>query len=439
MFAYYLKLAWNSIRRNPILSLLMVTAIALGIGASMTTLTVNYLMSADPIPHKSDRLFYVRLDSWSPHEPFDDDYPTEPPDQMTWTEATNLMAGKKAFRQTALASTGAVVEPPDQDGKPFMASVRLAFSDFFPMFDAPFQYGSGWESSSDENREYVVVINQATNERIFGGENSVGRTLRVAGKNFRVVGVLHEWVLVPRFYDVTTGAFDEVEDVFMPFYMKEELELSNGGNTNCWKSPDGEGFQAFLKSECINFQMWAELPTDADKQAFMDHLEGYVLEQKRFGRFPRDVNNSLLNVMEWMENQQVVADDAQIMMWLSFMFLLVCLLNTIGLLLSKFSGKAPEIALRRAVGASKGDLFIQHLVETACIGLVGGIAGLGLAVLGLEGIKTLYGEFVQNLVGLDMTMVGVALLLALLSSIVAGIYPTWRACNIAPAGQLKTQ
>ncbi|MFT6993195.1 MAG: putative ABC transport system permease protein, partial [Paraglaciecola sp.] len=53
MFGYYIKLALKSVKRNPILSLLMITAIALGIGASMTTITVNYLMSADPIPHKS--------------------------------------------------------------------------------------------------------------------------------------------------------------------------------------------------------------------------------------------------------------------------------------------------------------------------------------------------------------------------------------------------
>lgn len=437
MFSYYLRLAFKSMKRNPILSALMITAIALGIGASMTTITVNYLMSANPIPHKSDQLYYVQLDSWSPHEPANE--PNEPPDQITWTDATNLMANKKAFRQSAIASSGAVVEPTEQDQKPFTASIRLAFSDFFPMFDVPFLYGSGWSAESDEKRELVAVISKATNDKVFGGGNSVGNTMRIAGENFRIIGVLDDWLLVPRFYDVTTGAFSETEEIFMPFYLKQDLELTNSGNTNCWKPPEGEGFAAFLQSECVNFQMWAELPTAADKAEFMDFLNSYALEQKALGRFPRELNNRLSNVMEWMENQEVVADDAQIMMWLSFMFLLVCLLNTIGLLLAKFTGKSAEIGLRRAVGASRTDLFLQHLVETACIGIAGGILGLGLAFLGLEGIKTLYGEFVQNLVGLDFTMVVSALLLALVSSILAGMYPTWRACNIAPASQLKSQ
>jgi putative ABC transport system permease protein len=62
MFAYYTRLAVRSFRRNKILTALMVVAIALGIGASMTTLTVFHVLSGDPIPGKSDQLFYVQID-----------------------------------------------------------------------------------------------------------------------------------------------------------------------------------------------------------------------------------------------------------------------------------------------------------------------------------------------------------------------------------------
>ena len=438
MFAYYLKLAFKSFKRNPILSSLMVAAIALGIGASITTITVNYLMSADPIPNKSHQLHYVQVDSWDPNQESDDGS-NDPPTQLTWTEATNLMAANKATRQSAMAKSGGIIQPANDDSKPFEASIRLAFSDFFVMFETPFLYGSAWDDDADKNRELVVVLTRKINDKVFGGENSVGQNFIMRGKTFRVVGVLDNWQPVPKFYDVNNGAFDESEEVFMPFYLKEELELPNWGNTNCWKSPEGDGFKAFLQSECVNFQMWVELPGENDKSEYMDFLNNYVADQKTLGRFPRPLNNRLHNVVEWMENQEVVAEDAQIMMWLSFMFLLVCLLNTIGLLLAKFTGKSAEIGLRRAVGASKGDIFIQHLVETACIGLAGGLAGLGLAILGLQGVKSLYGDFVDNLAALDTVMVLIALLLALISSIAAGLYPTWRACNIAPASQLKSQ
>jgi putative ABC transport system permease protein len=438
MFTYYLRLALKSIKRNPILSALMVTAIALGIGSSMTTITVNYLMSSDPIPEKSAQLFHVQVDSWDPNEPYNEGN-DNPPSQLTWTEATNLMQAKKALRQTAIAKSGGIIQPESEDEKPFEASIRLTFADFFSMFNTPFLYGSGWDEQADLNRDLVIVLTKQVNDQVFGGINSVGKNIVMAGKNFRVVGVLDNWQPVPKFYDIENGAFDEPEQVFMPFLLKEELELPNWGNTNCWKSPEGEGFKAFLQSECVNFQVWVELPTQQDKGNYMDFLNNYVEEQKTFGRFPRPLNNRLLNVVEWMENQEVVDDDAQIMLWLSFMFLAVCLLNTIGLLLAKFTGKAAEIGLRRAVGASKTDLFLQHLVETALIGLFGGILGLGFALIGLEGIKLLYGDFVNNLATLDLTLVVIGLTLALVSSIAAGLYPTWRACNIAPASQLKSQ
>ncbi|MEM7002181.1 MAG: ABC transporter permease, partial [Pseudomonadota bacterium] len=62
MFSYYLRLALLSMRKNAVLSSLMVIAIGLGIGACMTIITVNYIMSSDPIPHKSAQLFAVQLD-----------------------------------------------------------------------------------------------------------------------------------------------------------------------------------------------------------------------------------------------------------------------------------------------------------------------------------------------------------------------------------------
>ncbi|RZA17386.1 MAG: ABC transporter permease, partial [Lysobacteraceae bacterium] len=63
MFLHYLELAWRNILASKGLSALMVLALALGIGACMTTLTVYHVLSGDPIPHKSARLFNVQLDA----------------------------------------------------------------------------------------------------------------------------------------------------------------------------------------------------------------------------------------------------------------------------------------------------------------------------------------------------------------------------------------
>ena len=437
MFSYYLKLGWLSIRRNPLLSTLMVAAIAIGIGASMTIITVNYVMSSNPIPQKSEQLFYVQLDSGDTNIP--DDVGFEPPDQMTYLDAMALMKAGKAYRQIASNRSSLVLEPQGEGERPFNVDTRNTWSDFFPMFDLRFIYGSGWDDSADYNLERVVVLSKEINEKVFGGENSVGRSVRLNGMDFQVVGVMDEFLPVPKFYDVTNGAFNEPEEIFIPFNVAVEYELPRNGNTNCWKSPEGEGFQAFLNSECAWIQFWAELRNDQEKQEYMAWLNAYAEQQKEFGRFPRPLNNRLSDVMEWMAIQEVVDDDAQVMLGLSMLFLLVCLLNTIGLLLAKFLGKSGDIGLRRALGASRSSLFIQHMIESGLIGLGGGVLGLCLTWLGLRGIEMLFGDIVENLVGLDWTMVLTAIALAIVSALLAGLYPTWRACRIAPASQLKIQ
>lgn len=435
MFPYYLKLGWLSIRRNPLLSTLMVAAVAIGIGACMTIITVNYVMSSNPIPQKSEQLFYVQVDSWDPIDRDNEGF--EPPEQMTYLDAMALMKADKAYRQVASHRSSLVLEPEGDDEKPFSVSSRNTWADFFPMFDVKFIYGNGWDDSADSNLQRVVVLSKEMNERVFGGENSVGRNVRMNGMDFQVVGVLDEFMPMPKFYDVINDPFGEPEEVYIPFNVGVEYQLPRNGNTSCWKSPDGEDFEAFLNSECAWIQFWAELRNENERQDYMAFLNAYVEQQKELGRFPRPMNNRLSDVMAWMEIREVVDDDAQVMLGLSILFLIVCLLNTIGLLLAKFLGKAGDISLRRALGATRSTLFIQHMIESAMIGFGGGILGLGLTWLGLRGIEMLFGEMVENLVGLDWVMVITAIGLAIASALIAGLYPTWRACRIVPASQLK--
>ena len=81
----------------------------------------------------------------------------------------------------------------------------------------------------------------------------------------------------------------------------------------------------------------------------------------------------------------MVPGDVRLQLWLAFGFLLVCLLNTVGLLLAKFLRRSGEIGVRRALGASRRAIFMQCLVEAGTVGLAGGVLGLGLALAGTVG------------------------------------------------------
>ena len=438
MFFYYLRLGAMSVQRHPLLTGLMLAAIAIGIGACMTVVTIYHVMSGNPIPHKSDQLYYVQLDNWNPHEP-NNDYGL-PPDQLTYRDATTLLAAAKARRQVVSYQIGHILEPESDEQRPFQVEGRATSADFFAMFDVPFRYGGGWDQAADDGRERVAVIRRSISERLFGERNPVGDRIRMNGDFYRITGVLDEWDPVPRFYDLTTSEFNNSADVFIPFNVAVEKELSGWGNTNCWKQVEEPGWEGFLNSECVWMQMWVELHGDAEVADYQSYLDAYVAEQKALGRFPRPMNNLLSPVAQHLKQQRVVDESVYILLVLALLFLMVCLLNTIGLLLAKVMRRSGEISLRRAVGASRGNVFTQYVVEAGLIGFVGGLLGIGATKLGLYGIDRLYtgDESIQKLLQMNWTMVWAAILLAVISAVTAAIYPTWRVSRIQPASQLKT-
>jgi putative ABC transport system permease protein len=438
MFNYNVKLALKSMRRNPIMTSLMVAAIAVGIGVSMTTLTMYYLMSSNPIPEKSDVLFAITMDSWDPLRPFDEDYPERAPHQLTYHDAERLLALGEGKRQTAMFESSMIIEPVNEDALPFEAGSRVATSDFFAMFNVPFIYGSAWDKTADSSAERVVVLTRALNERLFGGEDSVGRRLTMNGNEFQVAGVVDTWEPTPRFYDPINGAFQEVNDMFIPYSLTRAMEMPSNGSDWGWKFEDVNSFEQWLNSESAWIQYFVELDSARERDAYVAHLDAYVTEQKRLGRFERPLNNSIYNVTEWMEYHQIIANDTKVLLGLSFMFLLVCLLSTIALLLTKFVGKKSEISLRRALGASRKIIFKQQIVEVAVIGLSGGLFGLLFSTVGLQAIKQLY-DTPPGLARLDWVMVFAAIGIAIVSAVIAGLYPAWRVCQIQPATQLKPQ
>ena len=436
MFRYYLKLGVLSIRANPALSALMVAAIAIGIGACMTIVTIRYMMSGDPIPHKSDQLFHVQVDSWDPTSTND-----ELPVQLTYLDATGLYNADKAYRQAIMYQSYRIVEPEGEDQSPFGTSGRATTADFFTMFDVPFAYGSGWDKSADDAQERVVVIGHDLNTRLYGGEDSVGRMLTLNGETFRIIGVLQRWLPLPKFYDLNNNPHARVENVYFPFSVAIAGEYNNSGNTNCWKPVADGGYEAFLGSECIWLQMWVELRNKGEQQDYVEFLNAYAEEQKTLGRFPRPLNNRVNDVQAWMDINEVVDEDVEVLLGLAILFLVVCLLNTIGLLLAKVMRRAKDISLRRALGASKRAMFLQYVVEAGMIGVAGGLMGIATTWVGLQGIKYLFRqfEFVQGLARMDWVMVLLAVALAIVSALAAAFYPTWRACNVTPASQLRIQ
>jgi putative ABC transport system permease protein len=201
-----------------------------------------------------------------------------------------------------------------------------------------------------------------------------------------------------------------------------------------------------MNSECVWIQMWAELPTAASLARMQALLDSYWAEQHKAGRFARPRNNRLTDVAQWLKVNEVVGNDDRVLVGLSFAFFAVCLINTVGLLLAKFLNGAAITGVRRALGASRREIFLQHLVEVGVLSGAGALLGLILSALGLWGLRTLYTVSIpfgrggyQQLAHVDTASVVATVTLAILAALAAGLYPAWRVGRLPPAIYLKSQ
>ncbi|EIL99662.1 peptide ABC transporter permease [Rhodanobacter thiooxydans] len=436
MFSYYLELALRSLKRSPGLTALMVLAIGFGVAASMTTWSVFRAVSGDPIPWKSAQLFVPQIDNWGPNGRSNDG---EPPNAMDYADAMALMRDHRAKRQSAMYQISPSVVPAEAGKHPLNVSGHAVYGEFFPMLDVPFKYGSGWRASDDENRAAVVVISSKLNQKLFGGAASVGRSVNIEGRDYRVVGVLEDWNPQPRFYDVVnSGGFSvNGDDVFLPFLTAIQTGMSNDGNTNCNAVPKESGFVGLQRSECVWIAFMAELDTGA-VAAYRDYLDGYARDQQRAGRFAWAPNGRLRDLRAWLDNQHVVPSDTKVSLLVALGLLLVCLVNTVGLLLAKFLRRSSEIGVRRALGAPRAAIYTQFITEAGIVGLAGGVLGLLLTGVGVASVGWVLPKDIAALARVDLSLLLLTLLVAVIATVLAGLYPTFRASRVQPAWQLKS-
>jgi len=436
MFSYYFKLGLRSLRRNPALTALMVLTLAIGVAASVSTLTILHMMSGDPIPHKSERLFVPVFDvrplkGYIPGEKLEEN-------QVTYPDVMNLLKSGQGVRRTGLYGVAAPIEPPRKDLPAFSAQGMAPTRDFFAMFEVPFLRGQPWSAQDDERGADVVVLSREIAEKLFGETNPVGQRIRVMGFPFTIAGVIDKWTPQPRYYHLVGGEqFGKGEDFFIPLATAIRHETSHNGGMNCSERSD-PGFQGILRSNCTWLQFWFETASAGERAQLQNYLDSYAAEQRKLGRMKRNAPNRLFDVNEWMEEREIVGKDTKLSAWLAFGFLLLCLVNTIGLLLAKFSVRAAEVGIRRALGASRREIFRQFLTESAVVGLAGGVLGLVLAfgALALIGMQS---SEVAVVAHMDLTMLALTFAMSVFAAVLAGLLPTWRACQVTPAIQLKSQ
>jgi putative ABC transport system permease protein len=434
MIGYYLDLALNSLRRTPVLTGLMVLAISLGIGASMTMLTVLHVMTDDPLPGRSAHLYTPHLDPL-PLKYASVSAGRDASANLTWPDAMALLAAHRATHQAAMAGGRLQVHPANSALRPFYADGRYTTKDFFTMFGVPFRQGHGWRSSDDTAGAHVVVLAESLAHKLFGNGDAIGRMVRLDDDDFRVIGVTTDWRPSPLFYaDAAAQHYDDSDQFFLPLAAAADLQLDVNGDMDSWIVSSDDNMR---RPTLTWLQFWVELDTPAQVAAYRRFLVDYSEQQKSLGRFQRPASHAkLYSLMGWLAHDNLVPSDVRLQLWLALGFLFVCMVNIVALLLAKFLRRSGEISVRRALGARRGDIFVQFGVESAVIGLCGGVLGVLVAELGLWSVRHRPDDY-AHVARMDVPMLLSTLALAVIASVLAGLLPAWRACSVAPALQLK--
>jgi putative ABC transport system permease protein len=437
MFRYYLGLAWRRCRQSLSMVALLTLTMAIGIASCMTALTIFGALSGEPLPGISPYLHVATMDARGAVDKNNNDY-DKPHSYLNLVDAKALVDAGRARQQVALAQSYTLVGRPDGKQSDQVQGL-MAYGPVLGMFGVPLRHGRPWTAEEEASGAPVVVIDSELAQKLFGTEHAVGRSVSMGDRSFRVVGVSAPWKPRTQFLDLPRNqgnVLGQPEQFFVP--ARSALAAGVGPLTagECGKGAAIVSFQSAEVDKCRWLEVWVALDTPAAVDAWRQFVVGYADAQHAAGRFVYPPQAALYGVQSWMTANHVVPDDVGLNLALAGAFLLLCLVNVAGLLAARFLRRQADVTIRRALGASRRNVFAQHLVETAVLGLLGGVLALPLTWLGLWIVRmqpVAYADAAQ----FSPSAFAALLLLSLAVGLVVGILPAWRVCRQPPAMQIK--
>jgi predicted permease len=408
-FLSHLRFALRQLRRNPGFSVTAIATLAIGIGATTAIFSIFYGVLLRPLPYaEPERLAKIVPLATTPGSDARIDNEVSYPNFRDWRDQA------KSFESMASYGMNALVLGSAGSNAARNLQVGVVSSDFFHVLQIAPALGRSFTRA--EEKERVVVLSHELWVSAFHASPAIlGQTVKLSDQPFTVIGVLP-----------ASASF--------PFVASSPIEA--------WTTPIVD---AVGKNPSTEQRGWNQLDviarlkpgaTLAQAQAEMS-----AIQRNLAARYPDDDAKTTSARVSSTLDEMIgdVRPALRILFAAVAALLLIACANVAGLLLARGAGRQPELAVRAALGASRREITLQLLAESLLLSLLGGLAGIVVASLSLQGLLQFAPKNLPRLdgVAINAPVLAFAIGVSALTGILFGILPARRLARLDPALALR--
>jgi len=330
-------------------------------------------------------------------------------DYVDWRDQNNV------FERVAVYTNQSVSTLTDGNEATHVQGEAIS-ADLFQLLGIQPLLGRTFLPQEDEPGNHVVILSHGLWQRRFGDDRSIiGKTVTLDGQQFEIVGVMP-----PRFTFPISVISPEL---WVPM---STLRESRDGSPPMTEQRDNDFFR------CI-----ARLKHGISIQQAQSNIDTITANWRQ--QYTDSKLHTGAKVIPEISAMVGSANSALLMLCaMAACVLLVACVNVANLLLARSLSRHKEISIRAALGAGRWHIIKQLLAESILLGAIGGLAGLVIAVWGIDSVKAFLPSLPRiDEISPDLRMLAFTALVSLGVGVVAGLLPAWRASHSNLAGSLN--
>jgi putative ABC transport system permease protein len=397
-----LKFALRQLRKSPAFTLIAVITLALGIGANTAIFSIVNAVLLRPLPYPNADRIMVLNESSGPGQ----DYSVALPDYFDWRNDNTVFEHLAATHKESRNLSGIAGRDPER------VSCASVTRNFFNVVGVSSEIGRTFNEDEDKvGAPPVVVISHRLWQRAFNRDPSViGRSINLHDQNFTVIGVMPPQMTSPQDSDAW-------------------FSLMRRSNNPAWMD----------RSHHPMIFVWGKLKAGVTVEQARTEMKGIAARLEKM--YPDTNGQETVVVTPLLENLVgKYRTNLTLLLGAVGLVLLIACANLANLFAARGASRARDFAIHAAVGATRGRIVRQLLIESFLVALLGGALGVFIAVWMRDALVALGPEGVSRFqqISFDLPVLGFAFLIASLTTIVFGLWPAWQTSHADLQLALKT-